>query len=86
MKIGMLWFDDSAQPLNEKIIRAVSYYQEKYGLMPTLCQVHPQTLDNAEDKVDGIRICIKHSVMPNNFWIGIDEEETRVEAQSYRAA
>ena len=32
MKIGMLWFDDSARSLKVRIQEAADYYSEKYGM------------------------------------------------------
>lgn len=33
----MLWFDNSGKPLAERVSRAASYYQAKYGKTPTTC-------------------------------------------------
>jgi len=51
MNIGMLWFDnDKNETINEKILRAANYYQNKYGQSPTLCFVHPSMLPTAANK------------------------------------
>jgi len=73
MEIGMLWFDDSQLDLDKKISRAVAFYGEKYGRSPTLCLVHPITLDGCEETVAGVQIRQARSVMPDHFWIGIGE-------------
>jgi hypothetical protein len=48
MNIGMLWFDnDPKSNLEMKVERAVAYYRDKYGKVPTLCFVHPSMLPTA---------------------------------------
>ncbi|MGD2251951.1 MAG: hypothetical protein PVF70_03440 [Anaerolineales bacterium] len=72
MRIGMLWFDDGPQSLQERLARAVDYYTEKYGRAPTLCMVHPQTLNEGDCAASGVEVREATSVMPNHFWLGVD--------------
>ena len=74
MEIGMLWFDDSQLDLDKKISRAVAFYGEKYGRSPTLCLIHPVTLDGGKEMVAGVQIRQARSVMPDHFWIGIEDK------------
>ncbi|MEW6568127.1 MAG: hypothetical protein AB1449_08175 [Chloroflexota bacterium] len=74
MDIGMLWFDDSARPLPEKVKRAVDYYVQKYGRTPTLCLVNPSGLEGAPRLVAGVELRAARTVMPNHLWIGVDEK------------
>jgi len=78
MEIGMLWFDDSQLDLDKKISRAVAFYGEKYGRSPTLCLIHPVTLDGGKEIVAGVQIRQANSVMPDHFWIGIEEKSKRI--------
>lgn len=75
MEIGMLWFDDSARTLPEKIKRAAAYYTEKYGRSPTLCLVNPTGLNGAEGDLEGVQVRAARSVMPHHLWIGVDERK-----------
>jgi len=77
MEIGMLWFDDSARTLPEKIQRAAAYYAEKYGRPPTLCLVNPTGLNGSEGNLGGMQVRGARSVMPHHLWIGVDEEKRR---------
>ncbi len=86
MEIGMLWFDDSPRPLAEKLQRAVGYYTEKYGRQPTLCLIHPSTMDGAGGEVAGVELKSARSVMPDHFWLGIDEKPARKKASRRKAA
>jgi hypothetical protein len=87
MKVGMLWFDDSSQPLTERINRAVAYYREKYGHVPTHCVVHPSTLgEEGEQVINGVALFRAASVMPNHFWIGIDSSAGSASMPHSRAA
>jgi len=48
MNIGMLWFDnDPKSDLETKVERAVAYYRDKYGKVPTLCFIHPSMMPTA---------------------------------------
>jgi hypothetical protein len=72
MNIGMLWFDnDNKTDLAGKIRRAAEYYQNKYGLTPNLCFVHPSMLPTPPQDV-GMEIRPTKSVLPNHFWLGVN--------------
>ncbi len=74
MEIGMLWYDDSTRSLDDKVRRAAEFYSEKYGRQPTLCLVNPATWDKPDAKSLGIEVRQARLVLPNHFWIGVDEE------------
>lgn len=86
MDIGMLWFDDSQLSMAEKISRAVAFYDEKYGRTPTLCLVHPETLNGGEEIMAGVEIRQARSVMPDHFWIGVDDKSKRRQPTQLKAA
>lgn len=73
MEVGMLWFDNSSSSLEHKVGQAVGYYTQKYGHPPTHCLVHPKTLNGGKGTVAGVEVTVAHSVMPNHFWVGVDE-------------
>ena len=74
MEIGMLWFDDTKGSMQEKVSQAVTFYQGKFGETPTHCLVHPSTLDgNQEGLVSGVKVRKARNVMPNHYWIGVEE-------------
>ena len=77
MKVGMLWFDeDQTRSLNARINRAAEYYSRKYGARPNLCMVHPQTMaQESEARHEGLTVCSSNSVLPNYFWLGVDEQK-----------
>lgn len=85
MNIGMLWFDnDTKNNLDYKLERAASYYQKKYGKIPTVCFVHPSMIhiedarsENGDSLKETKRSCgmevrSNQSVLPNHFWIGVN--------------
>jgi hypothetical protein len=76
MRTGMLWFDNSTRSLKEKVKDASVFYQEKYGHAPTLCFVHPATLDGEEARSNGVEVRKARTVMPNHFWIGVDNKDS----------
>ena len=81
MNIGMLWFDnDSKADLATKIQRAADYYHTKYGKAPTICFIHPRTLGDNTWKGNGIEVRTTRSVLPNHFWLGVNNNGTAVTA------
>lgn len=76
MKVGMLWFDgDHRAPLGERIARACAYYEQKYGEQPNLCFINPQSAASEEGLADSlIRVEVSASVLPDHFWIGVEEQ------------
>ncbi len=81
MDVGMLWFDnDKKADLQVKVARAASYYQKKYGQSPNLCFVHPSMLPagkNSSSGNKGVEIRPSKSLLPNHFWLGVDEGNAR---------
>ncbi len=80
MKTGLLWFDDDPRKgLEEKVQRAATHYERKYGHTPDLCYVHPNALgDNGKVKKAGnVEIRTGRSVLPSHFWLAIDEKKKR---------
>ncbi|MFN3742725.1 MAG: hypothetical protein ACK4VW_08660 [Anaerolineales bacterium] len=76
MNVGMLWFDnDPHTPLLTKVQRAVEYYRRKYGREPNLCLVHPGMYHAQDSQMPsgGITIRPYRSILPNHFWIGLEE-------------
>jgi hypothetical protein len=91
MDIGMLWFDNDKQAdLNVKVNRAVTYYKKKYGQKPNICFVNPSMISangngngNSTSKLkgnvktsSGVEIRESQSLLPNHFWIGINQKES----------
>jgi hypothetical protein len=74
MDTGMLWFDnDPKVDLYDKIIRAATYYKNKYGKTPDLCYVHPSMLNEKRQRSQGIEIRTHRQVLPNHLWLGIND-------------
>ncbi len=71
MKIGMLWFDDSARSLKVRVQEAVEYYIEKYGQAPTLCFVNPSMLSDEVKPSNGVELLESRTVIPGHFWLGV---------------
>lgn len=82
MEIGMLWFDDSPDSLNKKVVEAVGFYSKKYGREPTLCLVNPSMLEAEEGVIAGIQVRRARSVLPGHFWIGVDESSSAVKQEA----
>jgi hypothetical protein len=73
MEIGMLWFDDGPNSLKDKVSQAVAFYEQKFGEKPTHCLVHPNTLNGGGGDIAGVTVRKARNVMPNHYWIGIEE-------------
>jgi len=80
MKTGLLWFDnDPSRALEEKVRRAASRYQQKFGRRPNVCYVHPSLLDGNPHQtcptsgVETMRVTPLPSVLRHHFWVGEEE-------------
>ncbi|MBW7958768.1 MAG: hypothetical protein LC131_08585 [Anaerolineae bacterium] len=72
MKTGMLWLDaDTRRTFDEKVQRAVDYYQQKYGVTPDLCLVNTISLTDDEKHVGTVTIQRTRTVSPHHFWVGL---------------
>ena len=79
MKVGLLWFDDDPRKqLEEKVLRAATHYERKYGQPPNLCFVHPSTFNGRGKKdrlrANGVEIRSGRSILPDHFWLGISDK------------
>ncbi len=86
MELGMLWFDgESQRPLQERLDRAARYYAQKYGRPANTCYVHPSTIagtgrapetkaSKREQCVAGLTVRASRTVLPNHFWLGVEEQ------------
>lgn len=85
MEIGMLWFDnDKKASIPSKVEKAARYYEQKYGVDPDLCYVHPKTIrgekgENGKSRkaaeqdslrIGKIQVLKNEKVLPDHFWIG----------------
>ncbi len=71
MNVGMLWLDtDVKRPLDEKVLRAVEYYEQKYGRSPDLCLVNPAMLAQKKE-VGRTEVRPLRTVLPHHFWLGM---------------
>ena len=71
MNVGMLWLDnDTKRPFEEKVQRAIDYYQQKYGCLPEICHVNPQMLGKSK-KIGEINVEPLQTVLPHHFWLGL---------------
>jgi hypothetical protein len=76
MDIGMLWYDnDPKKALAEKVDQAASFYNKKYGKTPDLCFVHPSMTQDGRSQAGIVEIRASGSVLPNYFWIGVNEKQ-----------
>jgi hypothetical protein len=70
MNDGMLWIDDTkGMLLKDKIERAVSYYQEKYGKRPNLVVVRPDEFEDVQ--LPGITIEQQATIQKNHLMVGV---------------
>jgi len=75
MDTGMLWFDnDPKTDLLSKVVKAAEYYNRKYGQEPNLCYVHPSMIAAEKAEVSGIVVCVKGTMIPNHYWIGVHHQ------------
>ena len=83
MDIGLLWFDNGSQrSLKEKIGKAVSHYLQRFGDKPTVCYMHPDTLDADFNSLKGVRLKTAMNVLPHHFWVGMETDPQPAQRRS----
>jgi hypothetical protein len=82
MEIGMLWFDDGPNSIQEKVNQAVAFYTDKFGKKPTHCLVNPATLNGGDGTISGIEVKSARTVMPDHYWVGIEEQNRKRRSKS----
>ena len=75
MDRGLLWYDDSQADFATKVLEAKERYQEKFGRKPNRCYVHPDCLPEKGLPANGIKVVASPAVLPNHFWVGVEEKE-----------
>ena len=87
MHSGMLWYDSGLQgSLEERLLRAIEYYRQKYGRMPTLCLVNQGTMQGMSGQIEGVTVRAYGPMLPAHFWIGVEDQPTtrRLRANGHR--
>jgi hypothetical protein len=75
MKVGMMWYDGGVDGLAQRVRRAATYYQEKYGGRPNVCFVHPSgTEEGHTEGLEAIRVRASELVLPGHLWVGIERD------------
>jgi len=74
MRTGMLWFDESRESFESRLIRAAAFYRQKYGKEPTFCYANPKTQGVVEGQLEGLEVKTERTIMPNYFLIGVADE------------
>lgn len=72
MDTGLLWFDNSAQPLTDKVAAAAAHYERRFGERPNVCYLHPEMLDMASAKQCALQLRTATHVLQHHLWIGIE--------------
>lgn len=72
MDTGLLWFDNSVQPLTDKVAAAAAHYERRFGERPNVCYLHPEMLDKASAKQCALQLRTATHVLQHHLWIGIE--------------
>jgi hypothetical protein len=73
MKIstGLMWYDRSARPLDEKLREAASAYEQKHGHKPNVCYVNPAMLPAGRAQRFGMSVEVSPIVRPGHIVLGV---------------
>lgn len=78
MHTGMMWLDTSQTTIENKVQKAVEYYEKKYGRKPDLVLVHPSMLENRPGvrsmTIGDVTIRPYRPVLPGHIWIGMEDK------------
>jgi hypothetical protein len=71
----MLWLDDSAAPIADKVRKAAAFFESKYGKKATRCRINSTTAGPgfaSPTEVDGVKVVIDGRILTSHLWIGTD--------------
>jgi hypothetical protein len=73
LKEGLLWHDTRDGDLASKVHAAAERYEEKFGVKPDTCHVHPVMLPKraAFTRVGDIKVLGNPSILPDHLWVGV---------------
>ncbi len=74
MEIGLLWYGKKKE-LSSQLTKAVKRYRERFGEVPNVCYVNPQSLPEGERQVNGVLLRPSATVLRDHLWIGREESE-----------
>jgi hypothetical protein len=81
MREGLLWFDnDPNRKLADKINRAVTRYQVRFGRRPTTCYINYKEFDGQTEEINGVRLRPVADVRRHHFWVGVEQETITTKA------
>ena len=81
MREGLLWYDnDPARRLPDKVKRAATRYQARFGQKPTLCYVNLAEFDDKIEEVNGIQLRPVSNILRHHLWLGVDVEAVLAKA------
>ncbi len=78
LKEGLLWHDAGAGDLASKVHAAAKRYEEKFGVKPDTCHVHPLMLPeqiSRSIRFGQIEVLGDPSILPNHLWVGVAGRE-----------
>ena len=70
---SMLWWDDSAAPIADRVRRAAAFFEAKYGKKAVRCRMNMTTAGEGGAKltdIAGIKIVIDGRILTNHLWVG----------------
>ena len=78
----MMWFHgkvvkskEKSQSYRDKMVEAIEYFREKYKYNG-LIEVRVKEIEEFEPIID-VNVQIMNEILPNTFWIGVDEGDFR---------
>lgn len=81
MREGLLWYDnDPGRRLPDKVKRAATRYQARFGQKPTMCYVNLAEFDDQFEEVNGIRLRPVPNILRHHFWLGVEVEAALAKA------
>lgn len=75
MNTGLLWYDDSKQPIEVRALKAAGGYLTKHGRWPDTCYINGegsqvQAITCRLDDATILRIVPAPYILRNHFWVG----------------
>jgi len=75
MNNGMLWYDNqTSQPIESRLQKAVDFFISKYGHPPFCCFVNPEMLNEPIQLAGDLKVIPNERILKNHVWMEISVE------------
>jgi hypothetical protein len=71
IELGVIWYDDSNRPVEEKVKLATERFMQRTGQAATVCHIN-EADKNGIEQVGKVRLEVSRYCCPNHYYAGVE--------------